>query len=229
MRRGCTKGCLTPFLPQVPFPSVLYPWRNPTASFYERKGYLTPFLPLKLTDPTGEVTQLAVGGPTWGNPFGHVSIIINGEVFSYGTNYTGGEPGVKDWGASASDFLSAQQDLRETDLMTLNISADQEAQLLALLQSENPYGGPYGWLSHSCVGAIENPLIEAGIISDQPGPVVSTPRGDLQAGRPSAISPSALGDVVINQNLVSNTTVVGTPLIMQFLNALHAYSDEVGQ
>ena len=29
---------------QVPFPSVLYPCRNSTASFHERKEYLPPFL-----------------------------------------------------------------------------------------------------------------------------------------------------------------------------------------
>lgn len=42
--------------------------------------------PVSLTDPSGETTQLAVGGPTWDNPFGHVALIINGEVFSIWTS-----------------------------------------------------------------------------------------------------------------------------------------------
>lgn len=155
------------------------------------------------------LTQLAVGGPVWDNPWGHVSILINGTVFSYGTNYSGGPRGTLDWGGNAAAFLSTQSDLRTTELMTLNISAEQESKLLAALKANSPYSQPYDVLGHSCVGALINPLKQAGILSDEPGPIVYSPKGDLQAGAPSSITPNGLGNLLQGQGLVSGTTVVG--------------------
>ena len=178
--------------------------------------------PISATDPSGEVTQLALGGPVWDNPWGHVALIIDGEVFSYGTNYTGGLAGVRDWGRNAADYLSAQADLRETDLLTLGISADQEAKLLDLLKNNNPYSQAYDLLAHSCVRALLDPLRSAGIIPIRPGPGVETPQGTLQAGAPAAITPNGLANLVRSQNLVTSTTAVGSPSIDTLWRAVYA-------
>jgi RHS repeat-associated protein len=177
--------------------------------------------PASLVDPSGEITQVAVGGPVWGNPWGHIAIIINGEVFSYGTNYTGGMAGVRDWGRSAADYLSTQSQLRQTTLLTLGISDEQEAKLLDQLRAGNPYNSPYSLLGHSCVSALLDPLRNAGILSTQPGPVIETPQGTLQGGAPAANSPNGFVNMIRSQNLVTSTTVVGSPSIDVFVRAVY--------
>jgi RHS repeat-associated protein len=122
--------------------------------------------PITWFDPNGELTQVAIGGRVADNVFGHLSIIINGEVFSYGTNYTNGPPGTRDWGRSGQDFLTAQSSARETALLDLRISQAQEDGLLTLLRQNNPYSSPYTLLRHSCVTVVENALVKAGILRD---------------------------------------------------------------
>jgi RHS repeat-associated protein len=65
--------------------------------------------PLAFVDPNGEMTELAVGENTADNPFGHVSLIINDKVYSYGTNYNNGAD--RDWGADAN-FTSTRKAAR---------------------------------------------------------------------------------------------------------------------
>jgi RHS repeat-associated protein len=163
--------------------------------------------PLTFQDPSGETTQLAVGGGTSGNPFGHVALIVDNEVFSYGTHYT---PNRTDWGQDAATYLASQDSTRETSLMTLNLSPDQEANLLQALRKNDPNNGVYNLIGHTCVTPLLNALRDAAIVPSQPGPIVSSPQGDLQAGAPSATTPQGLGNLLKSLNLVTATTTTGT-------------------
>ena len=169
--------------------------------------------PLKFFDPDGRETKLAVGKQTRDNPAGHVALIINGKVYSFGTNYSQGPN--KDWGGAAGSYLGQQRDLRETDLLTLNVSDKQEKQLEQTLQSNDPNGAsapPYSLIRNSCVSQCERALVSTGILQNTPpGPVV-VGRGGAEfqsGGTQPALTPGGLADRVQSQGLVTSTKTVG--------------------
>jgi RHS repeat-associated protein len=168
--------------------------------------------PLKYVDPDGRETSLAFGQRTASNAVGHVAIVIDDRVYSYGTRYTGSS---KDWGASAGDYLAAQSNDRATSLLRLGISSEQEAALKATLDANNPNapGAPkYDMVNNSCVTVSERALEKAGVLPNQPGPVKVGPGGALmQAGAPSSVLPAGLVKQVQDAGLVRNVEQVGTP------------------
>lgn len=188
--------------------------------------------PVKLVDPNGEETQLAVGGHTQGNPFGHIAIVINGTVYSHASTYSGGS----DWGVSEQAYFLnannsrglAQDDVRQTTLFELNISPGQEQQLEQHLISNDPNQQPYNELNHSCVTSTEGALETTGILPNNPGPVTMNQRGDLlQAGAPKAITPGGVVHQVQNQNLVTSTVARGNePKVSRFRAFLQAIKDK---
>ena len=165
--------------------------------------------PLRFFDPDGLVTQLAVGGQTTDNPFGHVALIINDRAFSYGTRWVELSG---DWNVSATSYLSAQSDKRETAILTLNVKPEQEAYLLRHLRRNDPYKqGEYSLLSNSCVTVVENALQDTGILPKSPNPVMGTDSGMPVYGDTGAITPSGLEKQVNDAGLVIQVAVVGKP------------------
>jgi hypothetical protein len=171
--------------------------------------------PLNFLDPNGETVQVAVGGPTNTNAFGHISIIVNNTVYSYGTAYSGG----KDWGVSRDAYFNkkgetgkSQNDVRQTRILTLKATPEQEAALEKGLKDNNPNDGEYSVLNHSCVTVTENALQDAGILANEPGPVTTDPAGnELQAGAEKSFTPEGLEDQIEDQDLVEEEATEGTP------------------
>jgi RHS repeat-associated protein len=165
---------------------------------------------LKYVDSNGLETQLVVGGPAAGNIFGHVALAVDGVVYSYGTHFVGHN--LPDWGVPLALYLSAQSGLRETQIITLNVSPEEESRLKTYLESNEPDPDQYSEFSNSCVTVCEAALEEVGIVGNEPGPEVTTSAGDvLQAGAPGAITPSGLANQVRSQHLVTSEQVAGTP------------------
>ena len=173
--------------------------------------------PMALFDPDGKETQVAIGGRVGDNVFGHAAIIINGKVYSFGTNYTKGPSGKLDWGGDANTYLQGNAAKgRSTDLLTLNITPAQEKTLQQQLDSNNPnapgtapYSIPNG---NSCVDQVQNPLVATGILpatsSDASNPAAGLPGVVPAPGSP--VTPSGLESELQSQpGLVQSTQTVG--------------------
>jgi RHS repeat-associated protein len=165
--------------------------------------------PFRFYDPDGRETQLLFGRYTNDNPFGHVAIAINGVVFSYGTNWTKGPQGQRDWGADAAKYLEAQDDVRRTDVLTLDISADEEAALLGNLKNSNPYAPSapaYQTPFHTCVTVCYTALQGIAAL-----PQLLRADGDPNAGAIGPpLTPAGLKAEVKKRGLVKEETTVGT-------------------
>ena len=75
--------------------------------------------PIGFVDPLGLDTAVVVGGPTSGNPFGHVAVGFTGQgVYSYGTNTP--------LGGSLTDYLKNQSTYRDSTVYILDTTAEQE-------------------------------------------------------------------------------------------------------
>jgi RHS repeat-associated protein len=151
--------------------------------------------PLALVDPDGKETQVAIGGRVADNIFGHASIIINGKAYSYGTNDTHGAKGQKDWGVDANAFLQGEAAKgRQTDLLKLNITPQQEQALQQRLDSNNPNAqgaAPYSINNgNTCVTQVENPLVQTGIINTSTDPNTAIHNGAGASGPDGAYNPS---------------------------------------
>jgi RHS repeat-associated protein len=156
--------------------------------------------PLGFIDPDGEEARLAVGLQTPTNYFGHVAIVVNDVVFSFGTQYANPNG---DWGVPLDEYLAAQSDNRETDLITLDISTEQEADLLMTLEANNPFEvDAYDTFGNNCVSVCEQAFEDTGILVSEPGAVGVDSAGNLmQSGAPKSLTPRALGDRVRRNNL----------------------------
>jgi RHS repeat-associated protein len=187
--------------------------------------------PLRFADPDGRETVVLYGHNTSDNPFGHVSIAINGQVFSYGTNYTGGEKGVRDWGREEGAFLATQGPLRQTERLTLDVSDAQEQALKAELTGNNPYAPgapPYSVVGNSCVSVCERALEKAGILPNQPGPVrIDSAGNELQAGAPSSVTPAGLVGQIRSAGLVKSTQTTGNQQVSVGRAAVNATVDQI--
>ncbi|HYR29898.1 MAG TPA: RHS repeat-associated core domain-containing protein [Thermoanaerobaculia bacterium] len=161
--------------------------------------------PLNALDPDGRETILLTDRYSWGNPFGHSAIAINGRVYSYGTNRI--SPGV-DWGVDQKAYMAAESGLRETVVSTLIVTPEQEQALQTYLDANQPSSADYNLLmGNTCVAETQNALIATGIIFEPPVSV-DIDGHELQQSRVS--TPDGLLDRVTAQGLVSSTTVVGT-------------------
>ena len=146
--------------------------------------------PLRFFDPDGRETKLLVGKHTESNPAGHMAIAINNVVFSFGTDWTRGQQ--RDWGVNLEAYLSAQAELRQTKILTLNVSPQREALLLAELQRRNPNApgaAPYHMLFNSCVTVCETPLRNVGVLPGAGAVKIDRAGNLVQAGAPSSILP----------------------------------------
>jgi RHS repeat-associated protein len=172
--------------------------------------------PLRFFDPDGRDTRVLIGKDPGTNPFGHAAIAINGVVFSYGTDFTHGPKGKRDWGASLEAYLAAQANKRQTEILTLDLSPEQETRLLSELQLRNPYapGEPkYGLLTNSCVTACQSPIRDLGLLPGA-GPVkIDRAGNELQAGGAHAFTPEGFADDLRRAGLVKESKIVGTPQI----------------
>ena len=115
--------------------------------------------PLMYIDPLGLATAVFVGGPTAGNPFGHIAMAFTGQgVYSYGT----GTP----FGSSATDYLTSQGTYRATTAYILDTTPEQEQQMINYLQGNySPQsGGQYSIArNHDCASAVTGALSQVGI------------------------------------------------------------------
>jgi uncharacterized protein RhaS with RHS repeats len=118
--------------------------------------------PLMYVDPLGLATAIFVGGPTAGNPFGHVAMAFTGQgVYSYGT----GTP----FGSSAIDYLASQGTYRSTTAYILDTTPEQEQQMINYLNGNySPQsGGHYSIIkNHDCASAVTGAMSNAGIGND---------------------------------------------------------------
>ena len=94
------------------------------------------------------------GLPSYGkahSTFGHVSVEVNGESFSFGPN-----------GMDTSATCTARQrELRDAIAHRLNLSPEQEGKVQSCL-SRSRGGGGYSSVSNNCAAPIQNCLHELG-------------------------------------------------------------------
>jgi RHS repeat-associated protein len=100
--------------------------------------------PISLIDPLGLATAVIINGPTQGNPFGHTAIAVTGSgVYSYG-NGTG-------LGSSFTGYALREAQRRDSSVIIINTTPQQEAQILSYLQGTKDNLPP--WI----LGKIPNP------------------------------------------------------------------------
>jgi RHS repeat-associated protein len=179
--------------------------------------------PMKAVDPDGRETLLVVGEQTNNNPFGHVALAINGQVYSFGTEWTS-STGNKDWGGNLQKYLDAQNDHRQSELIKLKISPQQEQKLKAYLDEHNPNAPSapeYNKATNTCVTVTENALMMTDTI---PFPTGQVPLPMAETFTPVGTSPSVTpSGVVMNVELAGiagDTTKVGEPANPGFFASL---------
>lgn len=188
--------------------------------------------PLSYIDTDGEKTELAVGRNSADNPFGHIALIINGKVYSYGTNYNKGAR--RDWGASADTYLNAQTGMRQTELLQLNVTPEQEQSLQQNLDANDPNAkgtAPYDALGNSCVTVTEKALEKTGILpTPQPGPVVVGKGGALyQAGAYQSITPNDLAErIKKSPGMVQHTSTSGQQQVSVWRSFFNLFKKKTG-
>jgi hypothetical protein len=129
--------------------------------------------PIGRVDPEGLATAVVVGGPTTGNPFGHVAIATSGRgVYSYGTRHP--------FGSSTTEYLRDQATYRGSLVIVLNTTPEQEAAIVAAIAGYP--SAPYDVLSHSCATAVRDALFAADVDFDwsiygERIPALNTPAG----------------------------------------------------
>jgi RHS repeat-associated protein len=168
--------------------------------------------PLRYLDPYGRETSLAIGGRTDRNPVGHVAIIINNTVYSYGTNWSGRGANQQDWGASAQVYLDSQAGRRQTDLLGLNLTPLQEQKLQQYLEVNNPNApgaSPYNRLTNSCTTVTQDALVSTGTM---PAVLLGVPTHFAPSPPMStgvAILPGTVGAYARGAGIVTNVETVG--------------------
>ena len=125
--------------------------------------------PLSATDPTGLDTAVIIGGPTSGNPFGHVAIGFSGQgVYSFGTNTP--------IGSNLTDYLQKQSGYRSSTVLIIPTNTTQEANMRSYLQATqstplpDPFKNPLGALGDTCAVRTNNALGAGGLRSSQQSP-----------------------------------------------------------
>lgn len=128
--------------------------------------------PISGIDPSGLATVVIVGGPTAGNPFGHVSVATTGSgIYSFGTltPYDSHTPTVL--GSSVTDFLLDQARYRNSTAYIINTTPDQEAAILADLRNQtSPLPHVPGPDSSDTCGSRSNHALRRGNMVDPSNP-----------------------------------------------------------
>lgn len=120
--------------------------------------------PANAVDPLGLDTLLIVGGPSDGNPFGHIAIAFTGRgVYSYGTQ--------EGLGTSATTYLHNQSQYRSSVAYRISTTPQQEAKMLDRILSYNgkalpdPRSDPFAALQDTCATRTADTLKVGGISS----------------------------------------------------------------
>lgn len=170
---------------------------------------------------------------TQNNAFGHIALSINGKVYSFGTNYSERWKYLKDWGVSKEAYFEtkindpnseyhgkSQNEIRETIVTEIKVKPEQEAQLVAHLEANNPNskGSPkYNETANSCVTQTETALIEGSVLPEtSPRPVFSGQDIKmLETSNSNHLTPGGLVATVENEGLVENKSSVGKEVVPQ--------------
>ncbi|HEL4105937.1 TPA: RHS repeat protein [Stenotrophomonas maltophilia] len=120
--------------------------------------------PISRVDPLGLDTLVILGGETSGNAAGHVAIAFTGKgVYSDGT--------LTDYGSSLTDYLNKQSEYRTSTLITIKTSPEQEARMIAQLETKrgirlpNPKSEPVKAWGDTCATRTQDALTAGGIRS----------------------------------------------------------------
>jgi RHS repeat-associated protein len=135
---------------------------------WNRFGYVAGN-PLRYVDPQGLDTAVMIGGPTSGNPAGHVAIGFTGQgVYSSGT--------LTPFGSSLTDYLEKQARYRDTNVIIIPTTPEQEARMIASLKQgefvplPDPFKDPLGAAGDTCATRTNQALNAGGIRSSQQPP-----------------------------------------------------------
>uniref|UniRef100_UPI004038FC37 RHS repeat-associated core domain-containing protein n=1 Tax=unclassified Variovorax TaxID=663243 RepID=UPI004038FC37 len=135
---------------------------------WNRFGYVAGN-PLRNVDPQGLDTAVMIGGPTSGNPAGHVAIGFTGQgVYSSGTR--------TDFGSSLTDYLEKQSSYRDTNVIIIPTTPEQEARMIASLKQgesvplPDPFKDPFRAAGDTCATRTNQALNAGGIRNSQQPP-----------------------------------------------------------
>jgi RHS repeat-associated protein len=119
--------------------------------------------PTNATDPMGLDTLYIYNGPTFpangNNPFGHSGVAPEGQgIYSYGNSTTPG--------SSTTDYLKRQSAIRDTAVVIIPTTKEQEASMGAYFgQYPDPNQGIN--LTHTCAARLSGAFVSAGLMRDQ--------------------------------------------------------------
>ena len=123
--------------------------------------------PVNAVDPFGLDTLVIVGGPSDGNPFGHIAIAFTGRgVYSYGTK--------EGLGTSVTTYLQNQSAYRSSVVYRINSTPEQEAKMLARILSydgkslPDPHSDLMAAMKDTCATRTEDALGVGGFASPFP-------------------------------------------------------------
>jgi len=118
--------------------------------------------PLTGIDPLGLDTAVIINGTTNGNPFGHTAIATTGSgVYSYGNN--------TQLGSSLTDYLSREAPRRNTNVIVIETTPEQEAEINKYLAGTKDNLPPWilGYIpdpTDSCATRTSDALNSGGLI-----------------------------------------------------------------
>jgi RHS repeat-associated protein len=157
--------------------------------------------PVSNIDPLGLATVVIVGGPTPGNPLGHVAIATTGSgIYSYGTGTVEG--------SDVSAYLLKQAGYRDSTAYIINTTPDQEAAILAQLQgyTDNLPKVPSVNSSDTCASRTNSALRQGNMVdpSNPYAPFFNSPLPESSASIASFYSRITGGSVInIPMNSIS--------------------------
>jgi len=164
--------------------------------------------PIRGLDPLGLATAVIINGPTAGNPFGHTAVAVTGSgVYSYGNGTA--------LGGSFTDYLLREAPRRNTDVIIINTTPQQEAEIQSYLRGTKDDLPP--WIfgkipdpTDSCATRTNNALDRAGLVD----PYTVTPSFPTDVTGQAEFWRQALGGSVIS--VPKNSTSV--PSILNQFN-----------
>jgi hypothetical protein len=162
--------------------------------------------PISGIDPLGLATLVIVGGPTPGNPFGHVAAATTGSgIYSFGTG-TG-------LGSNVTDYLLKQAGYRDSTAYLINTTPEEEAAILAQLQgyTDNLPPVPGAGSSDTCATRTNSALRRGNMVdpSNPYAPFFNSPLPESSANIASFYSRVTGGSVInIPQNSVTIPSIL---------------------
>jgi RHS repeat-associated protein len=118
--------------------------------------------PVSFIDPLGLDTAVVFGGPVHDNPFGHIAIGFTGRgIYSSGTGVDHA------YGTSFTDYLAFQATYRDSAVVIIKTTPEQEAMMIEkLLEYEpNPMPGLPGAITDNCATRSMRAMLAGGLVS----------------------------------------------------------------